>query len=177
MNRSEFMSTSLMGVGFCTLATVPVVAQDKKSTHGKPKIVRKDEGQVQSVMGDYQNMKLVGTDTNSQFTLIEQNNDPGFGIPPHVHQNEDEVFQVLSGQLEITIGEKVTTMAAGDIIFCPRGIPHSFKVIGSEKARVMLSVFPSGIENMFEELAALPPGPPDFEKVAEICGKYQIQFV
>lgn len=142
-----------------------------------PKIVRREEGKVHSVMGDYQNMKLVGTDTNGQFTLIEQNNEPGFGIPPHVHENEDEVFQVLSGQLEMTIGDKMTTMNAGDIIFCPRGTPHSFKVVGEEKAHVMLSVFPSGIESMFEELAALPPGPPDFGKVTTICEKYQIQFV
>ncbi|MGX1928753.1 cupin domain-containing protein [Flagellimonas sp. 2504JD4-2] len=177
MNRKKFLSTSVMGLGLCALNPVSASSAKKENLQADPKIVRKEEGKIQSVMGDFQNMKLVGEDTNGQFTLIEQNNEPGFGIPPHVHENEDEVFQVLSGQLEMTIGDKMTTLGAGDIIFCPRGIPHSFKVIGNEKARVMLSVFPSGIENMFEELAALPPGPPDFEKVTKICGKYQIQFV
>jgi len=38
-------------------------------------------------------------------------------------------------------------------------------------------VFPAGIEDMFEELGALPPGPPDFPKVAEICGRYGVKFV
>ena len=48
---------------------------------------------------------------------------------------------------------------------------------GDSKAKVILSVFPSGIEHMFEELGALPQGPPDFPKVAEICGRYGINFI
>ena len=128
-------------------------------------------------MGDNQIIKLSAKDTNGQFSLIEQNNNPGTGIPPHVHQNEDEVFHVLSGQVDMTIGEEMTTLNSGDLIFCPRGIPHSFKVVGDQKAKVMLSIFPAGLENMFEELAKLPVGPPDLEKVGNICGKYNIEFI
>ena len=178
MNRKQFIKRSAIGAG--ALVVQPIMASKKelgRETASDPKIVRKDEGKIHSVLGDFQNMKLVGSDTNGQFTLIEQNNEPGFGIPAHVHENEDEVFHVLSGQLEMTIGDEKTLMNQGDIIFCPRGIPHSFTVIGEEKAHVILSVFPSGIEKMFEELAALPAGPPDFEKVSRICEKYQIEFV
>ncbi|WP_262490333.1 hypothetical protein [Hyunsoonleella jejuensis] len=39
------------------------------------------------------------------------------------------------------------------------------------------SAFPAGIEIMFKELSELPPGPPEFDKVAEICSKYGISFV
>ena len=128
-------------------------------------------------MGDNQNIKLTGKDTDGQYTLIEQYNDPGVGIPPHVHENEDEVFHVLSGQVEMMIGDDVTTLTPGDLIFCPKGIPHSWKVTGDEKAKAMLSIFPAGLEHMFEELAALPAGPPDLEKVGQICGKYNLRFV
>ena len=41
----------------------------------------------------------------------------------------------------------------------------------------MTSAFPAGIEHMFEALAALPEGPPDFEKVAKICGDHGIRFI
>jgi len=41
---------------------------------------------------------------------------------------------------------------------------------------MICSAFPAGIEFMFTELAELPEGPPDFEKVAEICGKHGISF-
>jgi quercetin dioxygenase-like cupin family protein len=143
----------------------------------KPKIVTKDGGQRLNVMGDNQHIKLTGKDTNGQFTLIEQNNEPGMGIPPHVHEDEDEVFQVLSGQVEMSIGDESTVLSAGDLIFCPRGIPHSWRVVGEEKARAMLSTFPAGLEHMFAELAELPPGPPDLEKVGAICGRYNLRFV
>ena len=122
-------------------------------------------------------IKLTGEDTNGQYTLIEQNNEPGVGIPPHVHENEDEVFQVLEGQVEMTIGGQMTTLNSGDIIFCPKGVPHYWKVIGEEKARAMLSIFPAGLEGMFRELAQLPAGPPDMEKVRTICGNYKLRFV
>jgi quercetin dioxygenase-like cupin family protein len=142
-----------------------------------PKIVKNDSGHKLNVLGDNQNIKLTGKDTNGQFTLIEQNNEPGVGIPPHIHENEDEVFQVIQGKVEMKIGEQITILNSGDLIFCPKGIPHSWKVIGESNARAMLSIFPAGLENMFEELSQLPAGPPDLEKIGKICGKYNLRFV
>ncbi|BDC99836.1 cupin domain-containing protein [Persicobacter psychrovividus] len=143
----------------------------------QPKIVRKGEGLSWRVMGDQQVIKLSGDHTNGQFTLIEQTNEPGAGIPPHVHEREDEVFHLLTGQVEMTLGGATQTLKAGDLIFCPRGVPHSWKVTGQGHAKVMMSVFPAGIELMFEELAKLPEGPPDLDRVAEICGRYGLRFL
>ena len=190
MNRKDFIKSTALGVGSVTLASMLSSCQNqvKEQTSEPvkepepiiqldPKIVKSQEGYKLNVIGDNQTIKLTGKDTNGQFTLIEQNNDPGVGIPPHVHEDEDEVFQVLSGEVEMIIGDKTTTLLAGDLIFCPRGIPHSWRVVGEVKARAMLSIFPAGLEAMFEELAQLPPGPPDLEKVGEICGKYNLRFV
>ncbi|WP_104733868.1 cupin domain-containing protein [Hanstruepera ponticola] len=143
----------------------------------KPRIIKNDAGHKLNVMGDNQIIKLSSKDTNGQFTLIEQHNEPGMGIPPHVHENEDEVFHVLTGKVEMMIGAESTTLSAGDMIFCPRGIPHAWRVVGEEKAKAMLSIFPAGLEGMFEELSELPAGPPDMEKVTAICGKYNLKFV
>jgi len=143
----------------------------------QPLVVRHNEGKQQVVLGDHQTVKLTGKDTNNQFTLIEQYNEPGMEIPMHVHQNEDEVFHVLEGELEVRVGSETKVLRSGDLGFLPRGIPHSWKVVGDQKAKALLSIFPSGIEMMFKELTELPAGPPNFEKVAEICGKYNIKFV
>jgi len=102
---------------------------------------------------------------------------PGVGIPPHIHENEDEIFKVNSGSAEVTIGNETVILNSGDLVFCPRGIPHSWKIIGTENAKVSLSIFPSGLEKMFEELSNLPKGKPDMGKVIEICGKYKVSFV
>ena len=190
MQRKEFIKSTALGLGAFSLIPLAQACKSKSNSEPvensetseidelqSPKIVKSSEGKILNVLGDNQNIKLTGEDTHGQYTLIEQNNEPGVGIPPHVHDNEDEVFQVLQGQVEMRISDQVTTLNAGDVIFCPKGIPHSWKVVGDEKARAMLSIFPAGLEHMFEELAALPPGPPDMEKVSEICGKYNLTFV
>ena len=178
MNRNSFIKLS--AVMSAAIFSVPnaLLANTKKVLRIiNPKIVRNNEGKVVNVIGDKQTFKLTGKDTNGLFTLIEEENEPGTGIPPHVHENEDEVFKVIEGEMELTVGDKTTILKAGDLAFGPRGIPHSWKIVGNSKAKVILSVFPAGIEDMFEELGTLPPGPPDFPKVAEICGRYGIKFI
>jgi quercetin dioxygenase-like cupin family protein len=190
MDRKKFIRSTAFGIGAFTLIPLANACKSESKNENadessktevsalqKPKIIKNSEGKVLNVLGDNQNIKLTGEDTNGQYTLIEQNNEPGIGIPPHVHENEDEVFQVLEGQVEMSIGDKMTTLNAGDIIFCPKGVPHSWKIVGQEKARSMLSIFPAGLEGMFKELSELPAGPPDMEKVSEICGKYKLRFV
>lgn len=183
MQRKNFIKLSSLAFGGLTLASLTSCnsniskPETKTSIPAKPKIVTEGQGKKLNVIGDNQLIKLIGEDTNNQFTLIEQHNAPGIGIPPHIHENEDEVFTVNSGKVEITIGEKTKILNAGDLVYCPRGIPHSWKVIGTENAKITMSVFPSGIEKMFEELSNLPKGKPDLVKVGEICGKYKVTFV
>lgn len=178
MKRNEFLKlTAAVGTAIIAIPNSLVAGTRKIINDLKPKIVRNDEGKIVNVIGDVQTFKLTGKDTNGLFTLIEEENEPGTGIPPHVHEHEDEVFKVVEGEMELTVGGKTTILKAGDLAFGPRGVPHSWKIIGTSKAKVILSVFPSGIEEMFEELGALPPGPPDFPKVAEICGRYGVKFV
>ncbi len=178
MKRNDFLKlTTAMGAAFIAIPNSLMARTRKFISDLKPVIVRNDEGKVVNVIGDVQTFKLTGKDTNGLFTLIEEENEPGTGIPPHVHEHEDEVFKVIEGEMELTVGGKTTILKAGDIAFGPRGIPHSWKIVGDTKAKVILSVFPAGIEDMFEELGGLPPGPPDFPKVAEICGRYGVKFV
>ena len=143
----------------------------------EPKVVKNEEGLKLNVLGDNQIIKVTGKDTYGLISIIEQDNEPGVGIPMHIHKNEDEVFKVLEGKVEMTIGGNTTILETGDLVFCPRGIPHSWKIIGTENAKAILTIYPSGLENMFEELSKLPAGPPDFQLVSQICGKYDVSFV
>ncbi|NNC49912.1 MAG: quercetin 2,3-dioxygenase [Flaviramulus sp.] len=178
MKRKDFIKiTTSLSAGVFAIPQIILANTKKIATALNPKIVRNHEGKKLNVIGDFQTLKLTGKDTNGLFTLIEEENDPGTMIPLHVHTKEDEVFKVLEGEMELTVGDKTTILKAGDLAFGPRGVPHSWKIVGEKKAKVILSVFPSGIEDMFEELGTLPPGPPDFPKVAEICGRYGINFI
>lgn len=143
----------------------------------KAKIIKAGDGVHQVVLGDIQLIKLTGKDTNGMFTMMEQNNAPGTGIPMHIHENEDEVFKLLEGEIEFIVDGKVTILNDGDAIYLPRLTPHAFKVTGSKNAKAIVTVFPAGIEEMFSELSQLPAGPPDFARVSEICGNFGIKFL
>lgn len=180
MNRKTFIKTSGLGLG---LALIPssIQCQAAEANNGnptaQPKIVKNSEGEVLNVIGDIQTHKLVGSDTNNQIVEWVDNVEPGVGIPPHIHTKEDEIFRVIKGEVEITVDGNTTVLKAGDTAFAPKGIAHAWTVVGTEKAKMITSAFPAGIEHMFNTLAQLPPGPPDFEKVAAICGEHGITFV
>lgn len=177
MKRTQFL-TSLSGLGVLALLPKPSFANNlaKPINKLKAKVVKSHEGDILNVIGDIQTHKLVGSDTDNQIVEWEDNVEPGTGIPPHIHTKEDEIFRVIKGQVEFIIDGKTIVLEAGDTAFAPKNIPHSWKVVGTEKAKMITSAFPSGIELMFRELASLPPGPPDFEKVTKICGRYGISF-
>ncbi|WP_299336254.1 cupin domain-containing protein [uncultured Psychroserpens sp.] len=179
MKRTEFIKSSIAGLSMFSISKLGAYSRlsSDKSISQEPKLIRNKDGIKQIVLGDHQTIKLESTDTNGLYTLIEQHNNPGMSIPKHVHEDEDEVFHVLEGRLEISIGEKVKVLSAGDVVFCPRKVPHSWKVVGDKKTKVMLSIFPAGLENMFYEMAQLPEGPPDLKVVSQICEKYNIRFV
>ena len=181
MDRKKFLKTSGIGLGF---ALVPGLVQCQSaigdgaySEKLEPKIIRNEEGNVLNVIGDIQTHKLVGSETGNQIVEWVDDVEPGVGIPPHIHTREDEIFRVIKGQIEIMVDGETTILKEGDVAFAPKNIPHSWTVVGTEKAKMITSAFPAGIEHMFGELAQLPPGPPDFPKVAEICAKQGITFV
>ncbi|MDC6365475.1 MULTISPECIES: quercetin 2,3-dioxygenase [Flavobacteriaceae] len=180
MDRNSFLKRGILSAA--ALTALPAVAKtnskkNNTTTPLNPKVVRSDEGKKVNVIGDQQTFKLTSADTNGQFTLIEEVNPPGIMIPPHVHTKEDEIFKVLEGELEVTVGDKTTILKAGDLAFAPRNVPHSWKVVGDKECKTILSIFPAGLEVMFEELGELPPGPPDFAKVSAICAKFGISFL
>ncbi|GLU43604.1 cupin domain-containing protein [Allomuricauda sp. NBRC 101325] len=181
MDRKKFIKTSGVGLGMALMPGLIQgqnrIAENNIKPGNDPKIIKETEGNVLNVIGDIQTHKVSGKDTGNQIVEWVSNVDPGVGIPPHIHTKEDEIFRVIKGEVEIMVGGKTTLLKAGDIAFAPRDVVHAWKVVGTEKAQMISSAFPAGIEIMFAELAALPPGPPDFGKVTEICAKQGINFV
>ncbi len=181
MDRKNFIKTAGLGIGVALLPGVAIskdlLNKEISTTKLESKIIRAGEGKVLNVLGDIQTHKLLGSDTDNQIVEWVDDVEPGVGIPPHIHTKEDEIFRVIKGEIEIMVDGKTTVLKAGDTAFAPKNIPHAWKVVGTEKAKMITSAFPAGIEMMFKELANLPPGPPDFEKIAKICGNHGISFL
>lgn len=181
MNRKRFLA-QLGGTGLAALLPLTSAKAFFKENRllkniPKEKIVRNNEGTELRIFGNPQLQKIVGDDTDNQVFEWVDDLAPGSGIPPHVHTKEDEIFRVIAGKVEIIVDGKTTTLKKGDMAFAPKNVTHSWKVVGDENATMWVSAFPSGMEHMFHELHALPPGPPDFEKVSKICETYGIRFV
>jgi quercetin dioxygenase-like cupin family protein len=67
---------------------------------------------------------LRAADTGGAYTLIEMSLAPGVGVPRHTHTREDESYFVLSGELEVIVGEERFVLKTGDTLVAPRDISH-----------------------------------------------------
>lgn len=103
----------------------------------------------------------------------------GAGIPPHVHEYEDEIIYVLEGSYGIFLDGEQYQTGTGACLHFPRGVPHGFQNIGDAPGRTLWTVMPgASFEQFFTELGALPADqPPDLEKVAAIFGRYGMQIL
>ena len=94
------------------------------------------EGKVVGVLRDQSTFKVTSEETGGAYAILEQKIPPGHGPPLHVHRHETEIFYVLEGEFEITIGGQKVTATAGAIVVGPRDIPHTFRNVGSQDAHL-----------------------------------------
>jgi hypothetical protein len=89
----------------------------------------------------------------------------------HLHAASDESFYVLSGVLEMQVGEQQHLLGAGWFAWVPRGMAHTFANAGPDAARALTIATPGGIEDFFVEQSrylASSAGHPDRAVFAEI---------
>src|SRR6266436_7098567 len=110
------------------------------------------QGRTIAVVGDVYRFLATGDDTNGKYALIEAIVPPGGGPPPHVHSREEEGFYILEGEITFTINDERVVATAGMFANMPVGTPHSFKNESNRPAKMLISVAPAGLENMFFEV-------------------------
>ncbi len=72
----------------------------------------------------------------------------------HVHEDSDDFFLVLNGQLEIDLEDGATvTLAPGQLYIVPKGVRHRPRAI--EEAKILL-IEPTGTPNSGDPLTAAP---------------------
>jgi mannose-6-phosphate isomerase-like protein (cupin superfamily) len=106
---------------------------------------------------------------------------PGYAVPPHRHEAEDEIFFLLEGALTLLLPEGERRIGPGETAVLPRGTPHGFRNDGASAARALVLVTP-GLQavEMFRHLdratrAAGEAGLPPWEIVA-IAAQYGVHF-
>jgi mannose-6-phosphate isomerase-like protein (cupin superfamily) len=108
---------------------------------------------------------LLRSEENAGALAIVENRAPtGFPGPP-LHRHEfDETFYVLEGELTFQVVDELVTAGPGEVVFAPRGVPHTFANRGDAPARYLIACTPAGFERYFARLAAERQGvdPPDW---------------
>ena len=148
-------------------------------TASEPYVLRETEAranQIYTLMGMDKYLKISGGDTNGQLSLFFGYYVKNDGAPLHVHHLEDETFYVLDGEVLFQVGTERHTLNAGDLVFLPKTIPHTYLVV-SDTAKMLFMTTPSGkTESFFKTLAQLN-GPVSPEKFQEIFQRYDLEIV
>src|SRR6516164_1553503 len=67
---------------------------------------------------------------------------PAGGIDPQKPHREDEIYYVISGKGQMTVGTENRTVEAGTVIFVPAGVEHRFHTI-TEELRILVVFGPA----------------------------------
>ena len=144
----------------------------------------------------FQGMTLkVGAGQTTSFSVFEAEVAPGFDVGAHWHEQAEETFYVLDGELDLlafapagveaekdwrrwesATGQTVVRGGPGSFMFVPAGCPHAFHNPGVTPARMLLVVSPPGHEAYLRELTDLlaSGGPPDQAAIEALRGRYDI---
>ena len=108
--------------------------------------------------------------------LVQGIMEKGSEVQVHIHELEDEIFHVLEGQVELTLGDEKIEGNKGDVIYLPRGVKHGIKTKGEKTARVLNYVIPgANLEEYFRKMDQLKD--PDEEEIEKISLEHKIRFL
>ena len=136
-------------------------------------------GERLTVIDSYVTFKATGAETGDAFTILEGENPPGTGVPPHRERYEDETFYVLEGSYVFEVDEERHELGPGGFVHVRRGTAHAFRNVGETTGRLLCLLTPGGIHERFmADLAALgADSMPDPGAIVACGNRYGIEFL
>ena len=141
--------------------------ETKKNGTGTPNkkgfVVRANESRYNGKQTKPENAflhcKLSSADTNE--ALFIQTSTPKVfehrgGPPPHVHQYEDEIIYIVSGEFIVHIDGEDFTVKSGDTAFIPKGTLHTVINPIENNTGTLITIFqpaPKKIEDFFNYIS------------------------
>jgi mannose-6-phosphate isomerase-like protein (cupin superfamily) len=142
------------------------------------------EGRTLGVVGDTYRFLATGEDTAGMYAMWEAIVPPEGGPPPHIHSREEESFIVLEGEMTFYIGDERHVATPGCFARVPIGTLHRFKNESGKIAKMIITIVPAGLEQMFFETgeplepggSAKPPSREEIERLLAAAPKYGVQI-
>jgi uncharacterized cupin superfamily protein len=98
----------------------------------------------------------IGRSLSGQVGVVEGELPPGGGFAvPHWHEDLDEVFYVLEGEIEFLLDGQWRPVGAGSMVFVPAGTVRAFRN-ASDRPACQLVVGPPEVAELISELGDHP---------------------
>ncbi len=130
------------------------------------------EGKVVGVLRDQSTFKVLSEETGGAYAILEQKIRPGHGPRSMFTASETEIFLLLEGEFEITIGGQKVTAAAGAIVVGPRDIPPHVPQRRLARRAPASDCHPQGFANYFIDVDGVDDG--DHAAIRALIAKYDV---
>ena len=148
MNRNSFLKLCLaVGSFLSTPFAVMSRSNNKKRVDKGIKVAAgKDrfDKPLSLFEGDTFYCKVSTNDTDGDLYIFDSTRLKEGGPPLHYHYSQDEWWYIISGEFLIKVGEEMYQAKAGDCVFGPRGVPHTFAKVGEGDAKLIMLFQPAG---------------------------------
>ncbi|MEN9570652.1 MAG: hypothetical protein RL172_1883 [Bacteroidota bacterium] len=151
MKRKLFLQQSLLAVPAILFNNK---SQCQQAILGKEPFVvgagKSRFGNSSKFMGLHPNdLKISAKDTAGALSVFEYTGLAKIGPALHVHFEQDEIFMVTEGSYRFVVGEQTLQLNAGETIFLPRTIPHTWIQL-TDKGKLIYFLQPAGkMEDFF----------------------------
>jgi mannose-6-phosphate isomerase-like protein (cupin superfamily) len=158
MQRKLFLK---FGIAIASFLTAPFFVSARPASRPRDdKGFKVDAGKdrfdksISPFEGDAFYTKVSTKDTDGDMYVFESTRIKEGGPILHTHYDTDEFWYVLQGEFLIKVGDKLYNAKAGDLVFGPRKVPHTFAKVGQGEAKVMICHQPAGkMEEYFKKLS------------------------
>lgn len=120
-----------------------------------------------------------------QLVVLEMRMPVGSSPGLHIHDDLDDAWFILDGKFAMRCGADERIAEAGDWISMPRGIPHTFRVIGEREGRILQVHNNATFRDFVRDVGGptqsrtVPPQPvfPAMEQLARVAAAHRIRTV
>ncbi len=158
MKRNHFLQACFATGALLAFPVARAAQAVRRSRTGKGftvKAAQDRSGQPMSLFeGDTFLTKIATADTAGDLYVFESRRVKEGGPSHHYHFDQDEWWYVLAGEFLIKVGDTVYEAKAGDSVFGPRMVPHSFAKVGADEGRLLMVFQPAGkMEECFRQIS------------------------
>ena len=151
---------------------------DARNSPVQPIIVKPEQALSIKPFGLEMKVLLTTEATGGAISVLMGWLKPGEGPSDHVHFNQEEIFFIIEGTYEMTVGDQTSTVGPGTIVFIPRNVVHRFKNVGTTRACMLDWSLPGGQDHYFKAISDLDAaGGFDGDKALEISRKFDTNFL